>query len=140
MDHYIPDHPDGTTFNDYIVSTYVDYSSARFQQDQWNFYDEIIQYLSRMNNHVEGLSKRTNSIFSMHPRIFNFIKHWRHEHEFQHHRSKQSLFNVRKRKQISENIDSLLEFNLQQYINGDLTFIELAIKYGECVKIKHIIR
>ena len=33
MNHHTPDHAGGTTFNDYIVSNYVDYSSTRFLQN-----------------------------------------------------------------------------------------------------------
>ena len=56
MDHHTADHAGGTTFNDDIVSNYVEYSSARFLQDSWNFYNEIIQRLPRTNNHIEGLN------------------------------------------------------------------------------------
>ena len=140
MDHYTPDNSGGTMFNDYIVSTYVDSSSARFTQDSWNFYNEIISCLPRTNNHVEGLNRRINSIFPIHPHIFNFIQCLRHEHEFHHHRAEESLFNVRKRKKISENIDSMLQFNLKQYDDGNLTSMELAIKCGESVKMKYNIK
>ena len=89
---------------------------------------------------MEGLNRRMNSIFPIHPHIFNFIQCLRHEHEFQHHRAEESLFNVRKRKKISENIDSMLQFHLKQNIDGDLNSMELAIKCGECVKMKYIIK
>jgi hypothetical protein len=140
MDHYTPDHVGGIAFNDYIVSTYVDYTSARFLQDGWNFFDEIIQNFPRTNNHVEGLNRRMNSIFPLHPHIFNFIQHLRQEHEFQHHRSEESLFHIRKRKKLSEDIDAMLKFHLKQYEDGQLTSMELAIKCGECVKMKFIIK
>ena len=82
MDHHTPGHAGGTTFNDYIVSNYVDYSSARFLQNSWNFYNKIIQRLPRTNNHVEGLNRRMNSIFPIHPHIFKFITCLRHEMNF----------------------------------------------------------
>ena len=140
MDHHTPDHAGGTTFNDYIVSNYVDYSSARFLQDSWNFYNEIIQRLPRTNNHVEGLNRRMNSIFPIHPHIFNFITCLRHEHEFQYHRAEESMFNVRKRRKINENIDVMLEFHLYEFENGRLSNMDFAIKLGETVKMKHIIK
>ncbi|CAF4710724.1 unnamed protein product, partial [Rotaria sp. Silwood2] len=134
MDNFTPDTAGGTAFNDYIVSTYIDYSSARFICDLWNVHSEIVERFPRTNNHVEAFNKRMNSIFPTHPHIFNFIQCLRQEHEFQHHRAEESLFNVRKRKKISENIDSMLLFHLQQYTDGDLTATELAIKCGESVK------
>jgi len=139
-DNYTPDHDNATTFNDYIVSTYIDYSSTRFMQDGWKFHQEIIERLPRTNNHVEGFNKRINSIFPTHPHIFNFIQCLRQEHEFQHHRAEESLLQVRKRKKISENIDSMLEFHLKEYADGNLTSMELAIKCRECVKVKFIIK
>ena len=48
--------------------------------------------------------------------------------------------NVRKRKKISENTDSMLLFHLQQYADGNLSAMELAIKCGQCVKINHTIK
>ncbi len=81
-----------------------------------------------------------NSIFPMHPHIFNFIQCLCQEREFQHHRAEESLFNVRKRKKISENIDSMLEFHLKEYADGKLTSMELAIKCGECVKMKFVVK
>ena len=134
---YTPDHAGGTTFNDYIVSNYVDYSSARFLQNSWNFYNEIIQRLPRRNNHVERLNRRMNSIFPIHRHIFNFITCLRHEHEFQHHRAEESMFNIRKRRKINENIDVMLEFHLNEFENGNM---DLAIKLGETVKMKHTIK
>ncbi|CAF4181704.1 unnamed protein product, partial [Rotaria sordida] len=131
MDNYTPDNGGGTTFNDYIVSTYIDYSSARFVYDLWNMHSEIIERVPRTNNHVEAFNKRMNSVFPTHPHIFNFIQCLRQEHEHQHHRAEESLFNVHKRKKISENIDSMLLFHLQQYSDGNLTAMEIAIKCGQ---------
>jgi hypothetical protein len=140
MDNYTPDHDNPTTFNDYIVSTYIDYSSARVMQDSWDFHQEIIERLPRTNNHVEAFNKRINSNFLTHRHIFNFIQCLRQEHQFQHHRAIESLFQVHKRKKNSENIDSMLEFHLKEYADGNLTNMELAIKCGECVKMKFIIK
>ncbi len=52
MDSYTPDHIGGITFNDYIVSTYLDLSSVRFTYDIWNVHREIIEHCPRTNNHV----------------------------------------------------------------------------------------
>jgi len=74
MDNYTVDEPGGDKFNDYLVTTYVDYSSARFKYDLWNVYHEIIARYPRTNNHVEGFNRRMNSVFPTHPHIFTFIK------------------------------------------------------------------
>ena len=137
MDHRTPDHAGETTSNDNKVSNYFDYSSARFLQDSWNFYNEIMQRLLTANNHVEGLNRRMNSIFPIHPHIFNFITCLRHEHEFQHHRAEESMFNIRKRRKINENIDVMLEFHLNEFENSPLSNMDLATKLGEAVKMKH---
>ncbi len=50
------------------------------------------------------------------------------------------MFNTRKLRKVNENIDSILEFHLEQYTNGNLTNMELAIKCGESVKMKYIIK
>jgi hypothetical protein len=85
-----------------------------------------------------------NSIFRIHPHphrhIYNFIQCLHHEHEFQHHRAKESFFNVRKGKKIIENIDSMLAFHLKEYVTDNLNSMKLAIKYGECVKMKFVIK
>jgi hypothetical protein len=97
-----------SSFNDYLVTNYVDYTCARYTHELWNVYFQIIERYPRTNNHIEGLHRRINSVFPIHPRIFNFIKCLREEHEFQHHRAEESLFQVRKRKKVSEDIDSKL--------------------------------
>ena len=75
-----PDHASGTTFNDYIVSNYVDFVFYRILE---------ILIMKLFNDYLE-LNRRMNSIFPIHPHIFNFITCLRHEHEFQHHRTEKS--------------------------------------------------
>ena len=140
MNHHTPDHAGGTPFNNSIVSNYVDYSFTCFLQDSWSFYNEIIQRLPRTNNHLERLNRRMNSIFPIHPHILNFITCLSHEHEFHHHRAEESMFNIRKRRKINENIDIMLEFHLNEFKNGRLSNMDLAIKLGETAKMKHIIK
>ena len=81
-----------------------------------------------------------NSIFPICPQIFNFITCLHHEHEFQHHRAEESMFNIRKRRKVNENVDVMLEFHLNEFENDRLSNMDLAIKLGETVKIKHIIK
>ena len=50
-----------------------------------------------------------NSIFPIHRHIFNFMMCLCHEHEFQHHRAEEFMFNIRKRRKINENIDVMFE-------------------------------
>ena len=49
------------------------------------------------------------------------------------------MFNIRKRRKMNENIDVMLEFHLNEFENGRLSNMDLAIKLGETVKMKHII-
>ncbi len=106
----------------------------------YNVHQYTFKKTRQTNNHVEGLNAQMNSIFPIHPHIYNFIQCLHHEHQFQHHRAVESLFNVCKQKKISENIDSMLEFGLKEYTDGNLNSMELAIKCRECVKMKFVIK
>jgi hypothetical protein len=105
MDEYTPDDHRAPQFNDYLVSTYVESGSARFDVDIWNMYYSILNRLPRTNNHVEGYNHRMNSQFPTHPHIFQFVEMLRTEHEYQHHVAEESLVQCRKRKKVNDDID-----------------------------------
>ena len=50
------------------------------------------------------------------------------------------MFNIRKRRKINEHIDSNLKFHLSEFENGHFFNMELAIKLGESVKTKPVIK
>jgi hypothetical protein len=108
MDEYTPEHVSATKFNDYLVSTYVDRSSARYHAEIWNVHELLVNKLPRTNNHVEGLNRRIKCQFPVHPHIFNFIELLREEHEYQHHKSDESRVQLRKRKKVNDAIDDNL--------------------------------
>ena len=85
MDEYTPEYVSAIKFNDYLVSTYVDSSSARYHSEIWNVHELLVNKLPRTNNHVEGLNQRLKCQSPAHPHIFNFIELLREEHEYQHH-------------------------------------------------------
>ena len=63
MDEYTPKHVSAIKFNDYLVSTYVDSSSARYHSEIWNVHELLVNKLPHTNNHVEGLSRRLKVSF-----------------------------------------------------------------------------
>ena len=81
MDEYTPEHVSAIKFNDYLVSTYVDSSSASYHSEIWNVHELLVNKLSRTNNHVEGLKQQLKYQFPVHLHIFNFIELLREEHE-----------------------------------------------------------
>ena len=51
-DEYTPEHVSAIKFNDYLVSTYVDSSSACYHSEIWNVHELLVNKLPRTNNHV----------------------------------------------------------------------------------------
>ncbi|CAM2715360.1 unnamed protein product [Rotaria socialis] len=136
MDEYTPEHASATKFNDYLVSTYVDSSSARYHTKIWNVHELLVNKLPRTNNHVEDLNRQLKSQFPVHPHIFNFIELLREEHEYQHHKSEESEVHLRKRKKVNDAIDENLELLLNDHKGGLITAMQLAIKCGRALKTK----
>ena len=81
-----------------------------------------------------------NSMFPIHPHIFNFILCLCQDQGYQHRRAEESLFSVCKRKKINEIIDSMLLFHHLQYSEGNFTAMELTFECGQSVKINYIIK
>ena len=136
MDEYTPEHLSAIKFNDYLVSTYVDSSSARYHSEIWNAHELLFNKLPRTNNHVEGLNQRLKYQFPVHPHIFNFIELLREEHEYQHHKSEESRVQFLKGKKVNDAIDENLELLLNDHKSGLITDMQLAIKCGRALKIK----
>ena len=76
-----------------------------------------------------------SAIFPPHPHIYEFVRRLKDEHEFQHHKSEEAQVQVKKQKQVDEKIDEKLLELINQYENGELTPLELAIKSAKTVKI-----
>ncbi|CAF1131980.1 unnamed protein product, partial [Didymodactylos carnosus] len=87
----------------------------------WNVHDAIINDLPRTNNHVEGYNSRLESNFPKHSHIYHFIELLRDEHLYQHHRAEESDMQIRKRKQLYNNIDSKLKELHEEHIKGTIT-------------------
>ena len=136
MDEYTPEHVSAIKFNDYLVSTYVDSSSALYQSEIWNVHELLVNKLPRTNNHVEGLNQQLKCQFPVHPHIFNFIELVREEHEYQHYKSEESRIRFRKRKKVNDAIDENLELLLNDHKRGLITDMQLAIKCGRALKTK----
>ena len=136
MDEYTPKHVSAIKFNDYLVSTYVDSSSARYHSEIWNVHELLVNKLPRTNNHVEGLNRRLKCQFPVHPHIFNFIELLREEHEYHHHKSEESRVQFRKRKKVNDAIDENLELLLNDHKRRLITDMQLAIKCGRALKAK----
>ena len=136
MDEYTLEHVSAIKFNDYLVSTYVDSSSARYHSEIWNVHELLVNKLPRTNNHVEGLNQRLKYQFPVHPYIFNFIELLREEHEYQHHKSEEARVQLRKRKKVNDAINENLELLLNDHKRGLITDMQLAIKCGRALKTK----
>ena len=136
MNEYTPEHVSAIKFNNYLVSTYVDSSSARYHSEIWNVHELLVNKLPRTNNHVEGLNQRLKCQFPVHPNIFNFIELLREQHEYQHHKSEESRVQLCKRKKVNDAIDDNLELLLNDHKRGLITDMQLAIKCGRALKTK----
>lgn len=129
MDEYTPNHAARITFNDYIVSTYVDSTSCRFPRNLWNVNDAIINNLPRTNNHVEGYNSRLGSVFPVHPHIFRFIELLREEHLFQHHHAEQSKTYLPRQPKSTKEVNNQLIALLNKHKHCQLTYLELALHF-----------
>ncbi|CAF1278504.1 unnamed protein product, partial [Didymodactylos carnosus] len=91
-----------TTINEISLngSWKLDKNGADFLlvDETWNANNDILNDLSRTNNHVEGYNSRLDSIFPLHPHIFEFVELLRDEHVYQHHQAEESDIQTGKRK------------------------------------------
>ena len=139
MDEYTPnEHSTATRFNDFMVSTYVERGSARFDANLWNVYELIVSHLPRTNNHVEGYNRRMKVQFPIHPHIYQFIEILRDEHEYQHHVAEESKLHFRQRKKIHDQIDNKLILLHNAHKSNNLNDVQLAIECGRAVKTRLI--
>ncbi|CAF1358504.1 unnamed protein product [Rotaria magnacalcarata] len=137
MDEYTPnDHETASEFNDYMVSTYVENGSARFGSDMWNVYEAIANRRPRTNNHVEGYNRRMKAEFPTHPHIYQFIDTLRKKHEYKHHVAEESQVQVRRRKNIYDQIYIKLVMLHEEHKNKQLSDVQLTIKCGRAVKTR----
>jgi hypothetical protein len=137
MDEYTPnEHRTATEFNDYLVSTYVQDGSARFDVDIWNVYEAILNRRPRTNNHVEGYNRRMKAEFPIHPHIYQFIDVLRNEHEYQHHLAEESQVHLRSRKKIHDEIDAKLAMLHEEHKNKQISDVQLAIRCGRAIKTR----
>ncbi|CAF1020529.1 unnamed protein product [Didymodactylos carnosus] len=134
IDLHTPDYADAVTFNDYLVQAYVDRDVTLFEIETWNANNAILNDLPRTNNHVEGYNSRLESIFPLHPHIFEFVELLCDEHVYQHYQAEESDIQTPKRKKIYNDIDNKLKQLLISHSGGVLTNVQLAIKCGRAVK------
>jgi hypothetical protein len=62
---------------------YVCQESSRYSAGLWDVHDNIRNKLLRTNKAVEGYYYRMSTIFPRHPHIYEFVRRWKDQHEFQ---------------------------------------------------------